>query len=112
MCKWVDEGIPFPGRAFGEWSRDFYRENRLVKGELRLRGDRVELSKITCPIVSIAGTMDFVTPRAQAEPAVEMVGSQDKASVVLDAGHLGLMVGPAGKWELWPRLTGWLERRS
>ncbi len=38
VCKWVDDGTPFPGEAFRQWSREFYQQNRLPKGELELGG--------------------------------------------------------------------------
>ncbi len=38
VSKWVDDSVPFPGKAFRQWIRDFYQKNKLVKGELELRG--------------------------------------------------------------------------
>src|SRR5215218_2118247 len=43
VSKWVDDSVPFPGKAFWQWIRDFYQKNKLVKGELELRGQRVDL---------------------------------------------------------------------
>ena len=43
---------------------------------------------------------------------MDLVGSQDKEFVVLDAGHVGLMAGPVAREELWPQVTDWLEPRS
>lgn len=55
MSKWVNDGVPFAGAAFKQWIREFYQQNRLVKGEIRLRGRRVNLAEITCPVLNIAG---------------------------------------------------------
>ncbi len=66
VSKWVDDGVPFPGEAFRRWIRDFYQQNRLARGELELRGRRVELSNITCPVLNIAGEKDFICPVSQA----------------------------------------------
>ena len=38
--KWVGDGIPFPGESYRQWIRDFYQNNKLVKGELVIRGQR------------------------------------------------------------------------
>jgi polyhydroxyalkanoate synthase len=43
---------------------------------------------------------------------MNLVGSRDKEFLVLDAGHVGLMVGPVAKEELWPQVREWLEPRS
>lgn len=111
VCKWVDDGVPFPGAAFKQWIREFYQQNKLTKGEIHLRGQRVDLSKITCPLLSIAGTKDYICPVSQAEAVMGLVGSRDKELLVLDAGHVGLMVGPVAKEVLWPRIRDWLKLR-
>ena len=49
VSKWVDDGTPFPGEAFRQWIRDFYQQNKLPKGEIELRGQRINLSNIECP---------------------------------------------------------------
>jgi class III poly(R)-hydroxyalkanoic acid synthase PhaC subunit len=66
VSKWVDDGVPFPGEAFRQWIRDFYQQNKLARGELELRGRRVELSNIACPVLDIAGSKDFICPLSQA----------------------------------------------
>jgi polyhydroxyalkanoate synthase len=112
VSKWVDDGTPFPGEAFRQWVRDFYQQNKLPKGEIELRGHRVELSNIECPLLNIAGSKDFICPLAQAEATMELVGSQDKEFLVLDAGHVGLMAAPVAKDDLWPQVKNWLDPRS
>ena len=112
VSRWVDDGTPFPGEAFRQWIRDFYQKNKLPKGEIELRGQRVDLSNIECPLLNIAGSKDFICPIAQAEATMGLVGSQDKEFVVLDAGHVGLMAGPVAKEQLWPRVRNWLKPRS
>lgn len=112
ICKWVDDGVSFPRGAFHQWIRDFYQDNRLVRGQLEIGGCRVDLAEIRCPVLNVAGTLDAVTPQSQTEATVRLVGSGDKEYLVLEAGHLGLVVGPSAKNELWPRLAEWLRGRS
>ncbi len=112
VSKWVDDGKPFPGEAFRQWIREFYQQNKLPKGEIELRGQRVDLSNIRCPLLNIAGSKDFICPVAQAQATMDLVGSRDKEFLVLDAGHVGLIVGPVAKEEMWPRVRNWLEPRS
>ena len=110
--EWVDDGVPFPGEAFRSWVVDFYRHDRLARGELELRGLRVDLSNVTCPVLNVAGKGDVICPPSQAEAAMDLVGSRDKEFLSLEAGHVGLMAGPVARRELWPHLGGWLGRRS
>jgi polyhydroxyalkanoate synthase len=110
--KWVDDGTPFPGEAFRQWIQEFYQQNKLPKGEVELRGQRIDLYNIECPLLTIAGSKDFICPTTQAEPVVDLAASRDKKFVVLDAGHVGLMAGPVAREELWPQVKDWLNPRS
>ncbi len=111
VSKWVDDAAPFPGETFRRWVRDFYQHDRLVKGQVELRGRRVDLSNIRCPVLNISGKWDYVVPPSQTEATTVLAGSQDKESVSLDAGHVGMLVGP-GAADLWPRVRDWLAARS
>ncbi|MDP9379300.1 MAG: class III poly(R)-hydroxyalkanoic acid synthase subunit PhaC [Chloroflexota bacterium] len=112
MNKWVADGIPFAGEAFRQWIRDLYQQNKLVKGEFVLRGRRVDLSKIKCSLLTIAAKKDHIAPLCQSEPVMNLVRSEDKEFLVLDAGHVGLLTGSGAKRNLWPRVQSWLEQRS
>lgn len=112
MNKWVNDGPPFPGEAFKQWIKDFYRDDKLVKGEVVLRGHRVDLSKIDMPLLNIAGKKDHICTLPQAEATMDLVSSEDKEFFVLDAGHVGLMTGRGAKQGLWPKLDDWLSGRS
>ena len=112
VSKWVDDAAPFPGETFSRWvRRDFYQRDRLVKGQVELRGRRVDLSNIRCPVLNISGKWDYVVPPSQTEATTVLAGSRDKESVSLDAGHVGMLVGP-GAADLGPRVRDWLAPRS
>ncbi len=111
VSKWVEDGVPFPGAAFRQWVRDFYQQNKLVAGELELRGQRVDLSNIKWPVLNIAGSRAYICPVFQARSTTNLVRSEDTELLVLGAGHVGLMCLVA-KNELWPRMRDWLEPRS
>jgi polyhydroxyalkanoate synthase len=101
-----------PGGVYKQWVEDFYQHNRLARGELRLRGRRVDLSTITAPLLNIAGSKDHLVFLPQAEAAMDLVGSVDKEFVELEAGHVGLLTGRGAKKGLWPKVRDWLEPRS
>jgi polyhydroxyalkanoate synthase subunit PhaC len=112
MNKWVNDGPPFTGAAFKTWIKEFYQQNKLVKGEIRLRGRRVDLANIKVPLLSIAGKKDHICLLPQAEATMDLVSSEDKEFFVLDAGHVGLMTGRGARKGLWPKISSWLETRS
>jgi polyhydroxyalkanoate synthase subunit PhaC len=112
MNKWVNDIVPFPGEAFRQWIRDFYQQNKLACGELRLRGQLVNLARITCSVLSIAGKKDHICTPPQAAALMNYISSQDKEFLVLNAGHVGLLTGSGAKKDLWPKLGSWLEAHS
>ncbi len=111
-CRWVDDSIPFPGKAFQQWIRDFYHDNKLARGQLTLGGLPIDLAKIRCPVLSVGGVKDAVAPPTQTQAITELVGSQERQRIVLDAGHLGLLVGPFAQRVTWPAVQAWLEPYS
>jgi polyhydroxyalkanoate synthase len=112
MNKWVNDGIPFPGATFRQWIREFYQQNKLVKGEIQLRGRRVDLSDIRCAVLNIAGKKDHICTLPQAEATMRLISSRDSEFFVLDAGHVGLLTGSEAKKQLWPKVRDWLSKRS
>ena len=111
VSRWVDDAAPFPGETFRRWVRDFYQRDGLVRGQVKLRGRRVDLSNIRCPVLNVSGRWDYVVPTSQTQATTVLAGSRDKESVSLDAGHVGMLVGP-GAADLWPRVRDWLAPRS
>ena len=112
VCKWVDDAAPFPGETFQRWVKDLYQRNALVKGQLKLRGHTVDLSNITCAVLNVSGKWDYVVPSSQTKATTALAQSTDKESVSLDAGHVGMLVGPAAAVSVWPLVRTWLEPRS
>jgi poly[(R)-3-hydroxyalkanoate] polymerase subunit PhaC len=112
MNKWVNDGVPFAGEAFRQWIREFYQQNKLVKGEIILRGHRVDLSNMRCPLLSVAGSKDHICTLPQAEAIKRVVRSKEVDFHVVDARHVGLMTGSDAKKDVWPTILHWLELRS
>ena len=59
--QWVNDGIPFAGEAYRQWIKDFYQQNKLVKGELVIGDQTVEGWEGCLSIPDIRGRV----PRAQ-----------------------------------------------
>ncbi len=112
MAKWVADNPPFPSRAFREWVTWMYKENRLVAGRLRLRGERVDLTAIEQNLLVVTAGSDHIAPREGTLPLLELVASGDVTHLDRPGGHIGLMAGSTAKQEIWPELADWLRERS
>lgn len=111
VSKWVDDAAPFPGEVFRQWVKDFYQGDKLAKGKVSLRGRTVDLEEIKCSVLNISGEWDYVVPAAQTKATTRLARSEDKQSVSVDAGHVGMLVGP-GADEVRDLMRDWLAPRS
>jgi polyhydroxyalkanoate synthase len=112
MEQWVNDNIPVAGETFREFVKSLYQGNELVRGEFRLGGRRVDLGRITCPLLVLSAENDHLVDPTAAEGILPHVGSQDVQAMRIDAGHVGLVVGGKAQKTLWPEATRWLARRS
>ncbi len=112
MNTWVRDIIPMAGEAYKQLINDFYKENKLMNGTLHIRGERVDLSKLTASVLNVIAESDHITPPCQSEPAMDLIGSSDKEVLRVRGGHIGIMAGRGAEKNTWPHLESWLAERS
>ena len=112
MQIWLNDPTPFPGEAFRKYIKDFYQRNLLVQGRLEVNGQRIDLGTIRAPTLTIAARHDHIAPWRSVTLLHDLVGSADKDVIVLESGHIGLVIGASAQTMLWPRLGDWLAARS
>jgi polyhydroxyalkanoate synthase len=112
MARWVADNPPFPGRAWREWITWMYKENRLVRGRVRLRGKVVDLRRIEQNLLVVTAGADHIAPRTGTMPLLDLVSSEDVTHLDRPGGHIGLMAGSGAKKAIWPEIAEWLEDRS
>lgn len=112
MYRWVNEPTPFPAAAYHQWITDFYQDNKLVRGVMRMDGRPVRLGAIRVPFLNVAALADTIAPRPTTQAIIGKVGSRDRQEIVVDGGHVGIVVGRAAKRDLWPKVSDWLARHD
>lgn len=112
MYRWVNEGTPFPARAYYEWISQFYRQNLLAKGRFEVDGRPVRLSEIRIPLLNVAASADTIAPRPTTKAIMDLVGSADKEELLLQGGHVGIVVGRGARNNLWPKVVDWFARHD
>jgi polyhydroxyalkanoate synthase len=111
MTQWSGEHIPFPGTAARQVIDLLIIRNALITGEMRLGGEPVRLSDVTCAYLDVVAERDYIVPAASCR-AYDYVGSADKEQLRVDAGHMGLAVGQAAARVTIPRIIDFIVRRS
>ncbi|WP_448627190.1 alpha/beta fold hydrolase [Geodermatophilus sp. URMC 64] len=112
MTGWSDDHVPFPGAAARETVSMLVRDNGMVTDRLTVGGDPVRLSDITVPFLTVRANRDHIVPPAATAPLIDLVGSEDKHELCLDAGHMGLVVGRTAAKTTVPTILDFLRRRS
>lgn len=112
MHTWVTDNIPIAGAAFRQLIVDLYRHNRLMTGELVIRGQRVDLHRFRANLLTVIAEGDHITPPCQSEAILDKVGSTDKEVFRVPGGHIGIMAGSGAHKLTWPHIDAWLGRRS
>src|SRR3954471_7041976 len=112
MEKWISESPDQAGECFRQFMKDLYQQNKLAKGELKVGGKKVDLKKITMPLLNIFATEDHLVPPAATIPLNDYVGSTDKELYSFKGGHIGVFVGGKSQKELAPAVTKWLKDRD
>lgn len=112
MNTWVTDNIPLAGGAFRQLVVDLYRNDRLIKGEWHLRGERVDVGRIRANLLTIIAEADHITPPCMSRTLNDKVSSKDKELYYIPGGHIGIMAGSTGPKVTWPHMDNWLSKRS
>jgi len=112
MEKWIFDSPDVPGETFRQFVKDCYQKNLLIKSQLMVGGKRVDLKKLTMPLLNIYGQFDHLVPPAAADKLTKAVGSTDTEDVCLDTGHIGIYVSSKTQREFTPKIIRWLAERE
>jgi polyhydroxyalkanoate synthase len=112
MTGWSDDHVPFPGAAARQTTQMLVRENGMMTDRLSLGGDPVHLSDIRLPFLTVRANRDHIVPADATAPLIDLVGSEDKHELCLDAGHMGLVVGRTAAKTTVPTIIDFLKKRS
>lgn len=110
---WASDNIAFPAAAYVRYIKELYQDNRLIKGEHAVRGKKVDLSRITCPVMTVTTSRDVICPPPSALALNQRASSEDKRHVAIPGGHVGAVVGEKARTILFPALAKFFaETRS
>ncbi|NOQ20710.1 MAG: class III poly(R)-hydroxyalkanoic acid synthase subunit PhaC [Desulfobacterales bacterium] len=112
MEKWIFDSPDVPGETFRQFVRDCYQKNLLIQSKMEVGGKRVDLKKITMPLLNYYGKYDHLVPPEACELLTGKVGSKDTEDICLDTGHIGIYVSSKCQNEFAPRIARWLKERD
>jgi polyhydroxyalkanoate synthase len=112
MDKWIFDSPDLPGEVFRQFVRDCYQGNKLLQNKMEVGGQRVDLKKLTMPLLNIYGKFDHLVPPEACDQLVKKVGSKDTEDICLNTGHIGIYVSSKYQEEFAPKIARWLKERD
>ena len=108
MERWIADRPSNPGEVVRQWFKDLYQGNKLIKNELVLGGRKVDLRRITMPVLNIYAQGDVVVPNACSKGMAGHFGTDDYTEFGVPGGHIGTFVGGKAQKILAPTIVRWL----
>ncbi|MBI4815127.1 MAG: alpha/beta fold hydrolase [Deltaproteobacteria bacterium] len=112
LDAWASDNVAFPGAAYVTYIEELYQDNALAKGEFHVAGRRVDLGRITCPVMTIVASRDAICPPKAATALNAKVASDDTTVLEIPGGHVGAVVGKKASEKLYPALAKWLAEKT
>jgi len=112
MERWIFDSPDQAGEAFREFIKDFYQQNKLIKGDLVIGGKPVDLGMITQPVLNIFAEQDHLVPPDASRALGRHVGTTDYTQLAFKGGHIGIYVSGRAQREVPPAIHQWLSTRN
>ncbi|MCC5659991.1 class III poly(R)-hydroxyalkanoic acid synthase subunit PhaC [Nostoc sp. XA010] len=112
MEKWIFDSPDQAGETFRQFIKDFYQENKLIKGQIEIGNKRVDLKNIRIPILNIYAEQDHLVLPASSLALEKYVGSVDYTVRSFPVGHIGMYVSSKVQKDLPPTIADWLKTRE
>lgn len=112
MEKWIFDSPDQAGEAYRQFVKDFYQGNKLIKGEVEIGGQTVNLKNIASPVLNIYANDDHLVPPSASKPLGKYVGTKDYTELSFKGGHIGIYVSGSAQALVPPSIGKWLNERS
>lgn len=112
MEKWIFDSPDQAGEAYRQFIKQFYQQNGLVKGTVKIGEQTVNLEKITVPVLNIYARDDHLVPPDSSKALAGCIGSEDYEALEFPGGHIGIYVSGKAQKMIPPSVAGWLKKRS
>jgi len=112
MERWIFDSPDQAGETFREFTKQFYQENKLIKGTVKIGDDTVDLENITVPVMNIYAKDDHLVPPDSSRALGGCVSSKDYTELEFPGGHIGIYVSGKAQKMIPPAVGKWLDDRT
>lgn len=111
MEKWIFDSPDQAGEAFRQFIKDFYQQNKLLKGGLEI-GEPVSLKSVTMPVLNVFAEQDHLVPPDASRAMRGKLGTKDYTELSFPGGHIGIYVSGKAQKTVPPAIGKWLDERG
>ncbi|MEA5534423.1 class III poly(R)-hydroxyalkanoic acid synthase subunit PhaC [Crocosphaera sp. XPORK-15E] len=112
MEKWIFDSPDLAGETYRQFLKDFYQENKLIKGEVIIGDNQINLGDIQLPVLNLYAEKDHLVPPASSLALEKYIGTKDYTVHSFPVGHIGMYVSSKVQQHLPPVIAEWLKIRS
>ncbi len=111
MEKWIFDSPDQAGETFRQFIKDFFQQNKLIKGEVQIGEYTVNLRDVTMPVLNVFAEQDHLVPPAASKALKKYVGTKDYTELSFPGGHIGIYVSGKAQKMVPPAIGEWLNAR-
>jgi poly[(R)-3-hydroxyalkanoate] polymerase subunit PhaC len=112
MEQWIFDSPDQAGETFRQFIKDFYQENKLIRGQVRIGNQQVDLRNVTMPVLNVYAEEDHLVPPASSTALERYIGTKDYTVRSFPVGHIGMYVSGKVQQNLPPTIATWIKERS
>ena len=103
LLFWNADQTRMPKRLHMDYLRSMYGKNLLAKGEFKIGGETVDLSKVTIPLYFQASREDHIAPMNSVYRSARAFSNADVTLTLAGSGHIAGVINPpsANKYQHW-----------
>jgi polyhydroxyalkanoate synthase len=112
MEKWIFDSPDQVGETYRQFIKEFYQQNLLIKGEVNIGGNIVNLKNLTMPVLNIYAEADHLVPPDASKALKKYVGTKDYTELSFKGGHIGIYVSGSAQKQVPPAIGNWLNTHA
>jgi polyhydroxyalkanoate synthase len=110
--KWLNDAPDQTNTSFVELVRDFYQGNKLIKGEIKINGRKVDLTRLEIPVLNVMASEDEIVPVSSSRCLREYVQPENYTQKIFPSGHIGIYISDKVGRRMPRAICNWLKRQD
>lgn len=107
--KWLFDMPDLSRVTLFEFIKEFYQGNNLIKSKIRLAGKKIDLAKVTLPVLNIISKDDYISPLKASCALKQYINSRAYTEQVYPCGHIGIYISQTIAWQVSRSIADWIK---